>query len=430
MRFTDFARDELGLSLTNGQRVLALVAFDGLEPRDLDAADREIARTFFGDVDEVPPLARRILVLLLGRLSGKTLLSAAFALFVLVTADLSACGPGDLPSAIVIAPSKKLAALAVRAGLELAQRSVRLRKRVSATVDGFTLRRRDGRLVAFEAYAASRGGASARGVTILVAILDEAEFFMSDEAGSATFAVNDRDVYAAIAPRARLTIFISTPWPTPTLMGELVEQNWQAPTTALAAKAPTLVMRDNDATIALVVEAERLRDAANAAREFDADDSAGVGSSLFYDPIALTASIDKSRPLSVLASPGAVKAAAADFSANRDPTTGTVLGSDNGHVSLLDLIELRPKPGAPLRCRNRSRRSRSCSSGTALRRSSPTDGPARPRANGQPPRASGSTPPPRVAAEKPSRSSRIRRWSTKGASRLRITPGSSPSFDR
>jgi hypothetical protein len=349
MKFTEFARVELGLTLTNGQRVLSLVAFDGLEPRDLDPADREIARVFFGDVDEVPPLARRILVLLLGRLSGKTLLSAAFALFVLVTADVSGCGPGDLPSAIVIAPSKKLARLAVRAGWELAQRSVRLRKRVEKTPDGFVLTRRDGRVVAFESYAAAKGGASARGNTILVAILDEAEFFMSDESGSATFAVNDRDVYRAIAPRARLTVFLSTPWPVPCLMSELIEQNWESPTVALAAKAPTLVMRDNDPAIAIVVEAERLRDAANAAREFDADDSAGSGSSLFYDPIALAASIDKSRPLSVIAPPGALRAAGVDLSATRDPSTCAVLGSVDGEIGLLDLIELRPKPGAPLK---------------------------------------------------------------------------------
>lgn len=347
MKFTTFAKEELGLTLTNGQRVLSLVAFDGLQPQDLDPADREIARVFFGDVDEIPPMARRILVLLLGRLSGKTLLSAAFALYILVTADVSACGPGDIPTAVVIAPGKKLAKLAVRAGWELAQRSPRLRKRVEKTPDGFTLTRRDGRVAAFEAFAASKGGSSVRGVTILVAILDEAQFFMSDDGGG--YAVNDKDIYRGLAPRARLTIFISTPWPTPTLMGELIEQNWEAPTTALAAKAPTLTMRDNDPAIAIVVEAERLRDAANAAREFDADDSAGAGSSLFFDPIALTSSVDATRPVSMIATPGSLRAGAVDLSATRDPSTGAAFEAVDGEISMLDLIERRPKPGSPLK---------------------------------------------------------------------------------
>ncbi len=359
MTFTEFCQAELGLVLTAGQRVLSLVAFDGLEPKDLAGADRDTARVLFGEVDTVPPAARRVRVLLLGRISGKTLLSAAFALFTMATADVSQCGPGDLPVALVIAPTKKLAGLAVRAGLELARRSPRLRKRIEReTSEGFVLRRRDNRLVAFEAAAASRGGAAGRGVTILVAIFDEGEFFLSDEGGA--FVINDRDIFAAIAPRARCMVMISTPWPTPSLMSEMHQQNWQNPTTALAAKAPTLVMRDDDETIAVVVDAERQRDPANAAREFDCDDSALSGGGLFFDALAISACVDARRPLVVGAPVGARVKAAGDLSATRDPSTLAVVATlisaptastapASMHSHVLELLELRPEKGKPLK---------------------------------------------------------------------------------
>lgn len=353
MRFTEFARGELGLSLTTGQRVLALVVFDGLEPRDLDGEDREIARRIFGEVEDVPPMARRILLLLLGRISGKTLLSAAYALFVLCSADVSDCGPGDIPTALTVAPAKKLAGLAVRAGLELARRSRRLRGRiVKETSDGFQLRRPgDNRLVAFEAVAASRGGAAGRGVTILVAIFDEAQFFLSDDSGR--YAVNDRDVYGGIAPRARLAIFISTPWPVPTLMGELIAKNWQAPTTGLAAKAPTLLMRDDDEDIAATIEAERARDAVEAAREFDVDDTVMDGAGIFFDPHGIAEAIVEGRPTAIPAPQGAILGAGVDLSATRDPSTLVVAGAtghgDRAIWAVLDLLELRPQRGEVLR---------------------------------------------------------------------------------
>src|SRR5205823_8048079 len=138
--------------------------------------------------------------------------------------------------------------------------------------DGFTLRRPDGRLVAFEAFAASRGGASARGISILVFILDEADFFRSDDGD---FIVNDRDVYRGLVPRLMhggKGLFISTPWPVPTLRRELHEKNFGDPRTALAATASTLTMRDNDPRLRADIEMEREREPGNAAREFDCVD--------------------------------------------------------------------------------------------------------------------------------------------------------------
>lgn len=351
--FTTFVRDELGLTLTNGQRVLALVAFDAVDPCKLDGEDREIARRMFGDVEEIDPTARRILCLRLGRNSGKTLLSAAYALFVMCTDDVSACGPGDVPRALTIAPTKKLAGLAVRAGLELARRSPRLRKRITKEgAEGFYLRRPgDNRTVAFEAEAASRGGASGRGGSILVALLDESEFFLSDPGGKYT--INDRDVYGGIAPRARRSIFISTPWPVPNLTADLIAANFGNPTTALAAKAPTLLMRDDDEEIAAVVEAERRRDPVEAAREFDVDDQAMDGAGLFFDPNAIAEAVREGRPITIAAPEGARIGAGVDLSATRDPSALAIVGAHGPRTrpvtTVLDLLELRPQRGEALK---------------------------------------------------------------------------------
>ena len=345
MTFVEFCERELRLELTRGQRVLARVAFEGVAPSALDAEDREIARALFGDVDDVPPIALRTLALRLGRMSGKSTLSAAFALFVMVTADVASAGPGDVPTSLTVAPTKKLAGISVRMGLELARRSPRLAKRIEReTTEGFALRRRDGRLVAFEAVAASRGGAAGRGVTILVAILDEAEFMLSDEGGA--YAVNDRDVFAALAPRARRMVLISTPWPVPTLMGELVAKNWANPTAALVAKGDTLTMRDHAEDVAEAVEAELARDPDNARREFFAEGDVGRGGA-FFDGIDACIDPEMRLPLPKPET-GSIRAGA-DLALSADASSLVIVGAEQRRASVLDVQEIRPERGAPLR---------------------------------------------------------------------------------
>ncbi|MCL2447627.1 MAG: hypothetical protein FWD17_01635, partial [Polyangiaceae bacterium] len=311
LTFTAFA-DRLGLKLTNGQRVLARVAFDGVDPVDLEGDDRDLAATMFGDIDHVPPLARRVLCLTLGRASGKTTLASCYGVWRLVTSDVSRCGPGDTPCHVTIAPSKRTAQLAVRMARELVTRSPDLRRRVEReTSEGFELRRPDGRLAAFSAFAASRGGASARGLSVLSFVLDEGQFFQSDS----EYAVTDRDCFAALVPRLMTggsALLISTPWVTPTLHGELHEQNFGHPSSALAARASTILMRDNDPAIADLVRLEQERDAVNAAREFFCDTSASAGTGAFFDHVAIERAVDPSLTLPLAPTPGTVVAAAAD----------------------------------------------------------------------------------------------------------------------
>jgi hypothetical protein len=64
--FTRFVAEVLKVTLTPGQRVLCLVAYDGLEPRDLTGADRELARQIFGDVDTIHEEARHVVVAVCG----------------------------------------------------------------------------------------------------------------------------------------------------------------------------------------------------------------------------------------------------------------------------------------------------------------------------------------------------------------------------
>ena len=54
--FTRFASETLGVKLTPGQKALASVAFDGVQPGALEGEARELARRIFGDIEEVTSL--------------------------------------------------------------------------------------------------------------------------------------------------------------------------------------------------------------------------------------------------------------------------------------------------------------------------------------------------------------------------------------
>jgi hypothetical protein len=344
--FVRFAGAVLGLKLTAAQRVLAKVAFDSVDPERLDGEERELARVMFA-VDTVPELARRLLVLRLGRGSGKTTLAAAYALYVMLFGDVSACGPGDVPVVVTVSPTKRTAGISVRMGRELVRGVPALERLVdSETTEGFTIRRSDGRLVQFAVFAASRGGASARGLSILTFILDEAEFFASAD----EFTVNDRDVFRALIPRLKgKGIFIGTPWPVPTLMGELFDQNFGNPTTALAAKAPSMMMRPDDADLAAAVAMERARSPEDAAREFDCDVTGIAGSSLLFDVSALDECKDPTIVMPERALPGARVGAGVDLGLARDSAALVVSGKAETLVRILSVTELRPQRGAPLK---------------------------------------------------------------------------------
>jgi hypothetical protein len=89
---------------------------------------------------------------------------------------------------------------------------------------------------------------------------------------------------------------LSTAWARTGLLMELVNANHGNATTAIAAIAPTLLMRPDDERTRIVVEGERKRDPANAAREFDCVPLDGAGSA-FISPDAIDAMVDDRLPV-------------------------------------------------------------------------------------------------------------------------------------
>jgi hypothetical protein len=272
--FTYFCGSVLRLTLCRAQRVLALVAFDRVDPCDLPPELREVARLIFGDVERIPAGARRTIVLRLGRRSFKSLVCAAYGLYRMVTGDLSLATVGKPPAVIVIAPRSDLAETVFVMAKQLVEGTPDLRRmmRDKPTADEFKLRRPDGREVSFRCVARSIGGATARGYWILCAILDESEFIAPNDV---SLKLRDVDIISAIRPTllpGSPVMLVSTPWPAPSATSEYFDTNWGEPRTALCARAPTLLMRYGSPgykELEELVAAERLDNPRNALREFD-----------------------------------------------------------------------------------------------------------------------------------------------------------------
>jgi hypothetical protein len=279
--FLDFV-SRLGVALTRAQRVLALIAFDGLEPRDLVGDDREMARALIGDVDKIPALARAVLVAVCGARSGKSYLSALRLLHLAVTVDLQVLAPGEVAAGLVVAPDVRLSRQTLRYVSGACEHPSLARMVVAESADSVTVERPDGKRVAIEALPASRGGSAVRGRSLVGAVLDESAFFLDAELGHV---VNDVEVYRAVMPRivrGGQTLVVSTPWTRSGLLWELFQANARGHATAIAVTAPTLLMRDFDPAVVAVVQREHARDPANAAREYEAsfvDSSASLLSS-------------------------------------------------------------------------------------------------------------------------------------------------------
>lgn len=335
---------------------MAKVCFGELSPQDLEGEERELAREMFGGVDEFSATIRRTIVMEMGRGSGKTTLSAAWLLYSALLTDMSSCGPGDVPLSVCIAPDKPTAKIAIEMVREMMRNNQLLERlivhdKVNSTAPSITIRRPAGgpgagRLVRIAAVAASRGGASIRGRSILSFLLDEAQFFASDEF---TAAVNDRHIYGALAWRlvkGGKGIFISTPWPVETMMQELMADNFGHPRTAVAARATTPVMRSNSPEVLEMIEQEMIKDPENAAREIFCQMTFG-GSGSFFDESAIATSAVPYKELP----PHDLwpTAIGCDFAFKRDSSSIYVVQYDGEKYRTAYYQEIRPKPGAPLK---------------------------------------------------------------------------------
>lgn len=351
--FVAFAKDWLHIELTPAQTVLCKVAFDGAEPGELVAEERDLARELFGDVEVVPALARVIIAVIIGGRAGKTYLFALRVLHLGLIVDLRGLAPGEQGVGLIMAPDLELAGQALNYVRGAVEANPTLNSWVtSITTEWVELRRYDGNVISVRCRAASRGGKTGRGKSLFAALLDEACFFRD-----ANYSVNDDEMYKAVAPRIMeggQLLIPSTPWTEAGLLYEMWKANLGNPAYALAAHAPTLLMcRKADGSYVggmdARVDRERQRDPDNARREFDAEPMGG-GAVHFFDPAALAACIDEAQPaVSVRTSPFEPAWMGLDTGFRKNPSGGVVVRLKSDRILLVaECAEIAPPKGGRL----------------------------------------------------------------------------------
>lgn len=362
--FVDFC-EHLGVHLdeehgTLGQRIACLVAYDGVDPIDLPPNEREVARTIFGDLDRISAGARSVIVAICGARAGKSYVLVALRLLHLgLTVDVSPLAPGEVGSVPVIAPTKEhgqqvLDYIKGAIDLDPDLRALRVGDPVAESVTIY----RDGHEIDFVVRAASAKGKGGRGKSLLAAALDEAGFFYD-----ASYKVNDEEQFKAVRPRVMpggQTIIDTTPWAQSGLAYELFVANHPDPRvagcevkpqmqgTALAMHAPTLALRDVAYTRELV-ESELRRDPENGEREYRARFMSST-SQTFFDASAISRMIDDTLPLEPWRpKPGETVTSGGDLGFSKNSSALAVAHRAGDRVVLAELLEIKPKPGEPLK---------------------------------------------------------------------------------
>lgn len=323
--FVEFC-EWIGVELRPGQRVVALVAYDRVDPCDLSEADRSIARQLFGDVATVPEAAREVINIAAGARAGKSyVLSALRLLHLALLVNLAVLAPGETAVGLIVAPTLKLARQTLGYIRGACQHPVLSHMLLNDAAESLKLRRPDGYVVSIECLAAGAKGAAVRGRSLVGAVLEEAAMFRDAETG----VVNDAEIYRAVAPRVIAggqVIIPSTPWAEVGLLWELHRQNHGHPTTALAIHAPTLLLRDDEHTRSYVKREEE-RDPVNAAREFGAQFMSG-DSTVFFDARAVEEAAFDGLPTYPAELELVTFGSAADFGFQRNSSALAVVGRD------------------------------------------------------------------------------------------------------
>lgn len=327
----------LGVALRPGQETIARVVFDGAEPDGHEA---------FGGVPTFPADCRRTVVLDCGGRAGKSYVFVGLrALWGALTRDLTMLAPGEVASALIIAPDLRLARQSLRYARGAAESDPDIEALVADdgdNVDGFLIQRPDG-IVRVEVLPATAGGSAVRARNLTDVFLDECAFFRDRAA-----VVNDMALFQATRPRVMpggQAILASTPWGQAGLLWDLWKKNYGHPVDAMAVHAPTVFLRPE---MADAVELERRLDADNATREFDAE-FMGAGGSTFFDGQLLEACIDKAMVLPEAAEAGDMVTAGGDFAFEADSSALCIAHLRKGCVRIGELIELKPDAGAPLK---------------------------------------------------------------------------------
>lgn len=351
----------LGVALTNAQRVVSMVAYDGVEPRDLTGDDRELARLMFGAVEVIPTRARDVVVAVCGARAGKTYVLESLRLLHLALTVVVHLAPGEVASAPIIQPDTDLAQQALNYVVGAVESKPALLAMVTHRHQGesIELTRADGVTVEIVCRAASAKGRTGRGRTLVGAAMGEAAFFRDRATGK----VNDTDIADALTPRiveGGQLIISSTPYAMTGVLYDLFVGNHPDPSIAgistpckhtgdaLAVHAPTLTLRDNDAKLTALVAKAYARDPANAAREYGAQFMSS-GASLFFDANALNAAIRHDQAMPLKPQPGDRVAAGGDTGFEKNSSTLAIVHQRGGRYLTAELYERKPEPGTPLK---------------------------------------------------------------------------------
>lgn len=349
----------LGVILEAGQRVLCAVAFDGVEPRDLDGDDREIARQMFGDVEVIPAGVRKIVVLIVGARAGKTFLGALRLLYLALFIRLDKLQPGQEGKVWIVAPELDLATEGLNYIRGRLESDPRLRAlmlnppKPGVRVERIVIRRDDGKLVAFEIKAAKRMGVTERGRVIIAAMLDEAAFFLDE-----SFKVNDVEIFNALQPRVMpggQLLLPTTPWAESGLAYDLLKSNHPSlggkPSSALAALAPTPLLRSDPDILEQVetaLEVDRQRGTQNAQREFFCK-FLSTSAVLFFAPDDLNHAIATPGELPAEPPMGAHVGAGGDVGLVKNSSTIAVALRVDNRLVVPVLEEMHPDQGKALK---------------------------------------------------------------------------------
>jgi len=337
-----FVREVIGAPLTPGQSAMVACQTDGVPVRDLPPELLEAGVVMFGGWSTPwPESSRHMVARVCGAGGGKSYVGALECVWATFTLPCHP-RPGEVMSSVMVAPDIRLARVPLRFAMGAIESVPALARRVIAkTSDSITIKRRDGISVTIECLPATHGGAATRGRRYVRALLDESDFFRGADSGR----VNDKDVVDSVATRiiaGGQTVLSSTPWiEGVTALGRIWKANFGNPTSAIAARAPTLLLLDTEQNRAMS-EREHERDEDNWRREFRAEWLA-AGAGLFFDGDSLDRCI---RPLPPL--DGGRAFAGADLGFSHDHSALVVVRVEGGRVHVTGLEEYKPRPGQPL----------------------------------------------------------------------------------
>lgn len=225
-------------------------------------------RQYFGQEPHAKP---KLMVLVCGVRSGKSLMAVCAAFYSALTADLTQLLPHERSRVVIVAPTIANAETTFRLLVGAVQTAPLLKGLIVGEIktDHLTVRRTDGRLVDIMVVAAHRGAVSLRGTWLAGYVLEETAFFGVDAIG---YVINAEELHRAAATRLVPNgqgWIISSPMGPQGLLYDLWKAHFGKPGEICVVHAPTLAM--NSVTVnANTIEEIRKRDPDAAAREYDA----------------------------------------------------------------------------------------------------------------------------------------------------------------